>query len=136
SFEWITTKKNIHLSFDLDENSIVYGDADRLEQVIRNLLDNACKYTPPYKTINISLSIVKDESVLVIADEGSGIPEDELAKVTDRFYRLDKARTRKSGGTGLGLAIVSQIIKKHEGTFELSSTVGEGTRATITFKKH
>ncbi|WP_017727138.1 sensor histidine kinase [Halalkalibacterium ligniniphilum] len=133
-FEWIAAQKNIRIIRKLDEDSIIHGDSDRLEQVIRNLLDNAIHYTPPGKSITLALTTTNKVSKLVITDEGAGIPEEDLPIVTERFYRVDKARTRQNGGTGLGLAIVSQIIKKHGGTFELSSRVGQGTSARITLK--
>ncbi len=134
SFEFIAAQKNIRIIRRLDENSIVNGDSDRLEQVIRNLLDNALHYTPLHKSITLTLTVKNNTSELIISDEGIGIPEEDLATVTERFYRVDKARTRANGGTGLGLAIVSQIIKRHGGTFELSSKVGQGTSARIILK--
>ncbi|WP_332694381.1 sensor histidine kinase [Halalkalibacter lacteus] len=134
SFELVVTQKNIRMTKNIDEGSIIYGDSDRLEQVIRNLLDNAIRYTPATKGITITLTTDKEWSELIIADEGIGIPEEDLLAVTERFYRVNKARTRNSGGTGLGLAIVSQIINKHGGMFELSSKVGQGTSARIRLK--
>ncbi|MFC0558885.1 sensor histidine kinase [Halalkalibacter alkalisediminis] len=134
SFELIVTQKDIRLVQNMDEESIIYGDRDRLEQVIRNLLDNAIRYTPANKQISIALTTDHGWSELIIADEGIGIPEKDLKAVKERFYRVNKARTRNSGGTGLGLAIVSQIINKHDGVFELYSKVGQGTSAKIRIK--
>ncbi|TWI57222.1 sensor histidine kinase [Halalkalibacter nanhaiisediminis] len=134
TFELIARQKNIQINSQLDEDSIIYGDGDRLEQVIRNLLDNAIRYTPEHKAISLTLTSKDEFSELVISDEGIGIPEEDISAVTERFYRVHKARTREKGGTGLGLAIVSQIMKKHGGTFELSSKVGQGTSARITLK--
>lgn len=134
-FELIATKKDIKLLCDLDVSIIIYGDSDRLEQVTRNLLDNAVQYTPPHKSITIRLTKKDQFAQLIISDEGVGIPEDELSAVTERFYRVNKARTRKSGGTGLGLAIVSQIINKHDGIFELSSELNKGTCARLLLKR-
>ncbi len=134
-FHLIASKKKVTIWSDLDEDVIVYGDRDRIEQVIRNILDNALQYTPDHKNIFIHLIAKGSFAQLVISDEGIGIPEHELHAVTERFYRVDKARTRKKGGSGLGLAIVSQIIKKHRGQFSLSSKIGEGTKAKIVLKR-
>lgn len=124
-------KKNITLKRTLEEDCIVYGDSDRLQQVIRNLLDNAIQYTPSGKSISIELQVHKSVAELRVTDEGNGIPKEDLPHVSERFYRVNKARTRKDGGSGLGLAIVYQIIKKHHGTFDIQSEPGIGTTAII-----
>ncbi|KML11067.1 histidine kinase [Bacillus safensis] len=124
-------KKNITLKRKLEEDCIVYGDSDRLQQVIRNLLDNAILYTPSGKSISIELQVHQSVAELRVTDEGNGIPKEDLPHVSERFYRVNKARTRKDGGSGLGLAIVYQIIKKHHGTFDIQSEPGIGTTAII-----
>lgn len=124
-------KKNITLKRTLEEDCIVYGDSDRLQQVIRNLLDNAIQYTPSGKSISIELQVHQSVAELRVTDEGNGIPKEDLPHVSERFYRVNKARTRKDGGSGLGLAIVYQIIKKHHGTFDIQSESGIGTTAII-----
>ncbi|OYN64180.1 HAMP domain-containing sensor histidine kinase [Bacillus safensis] len=124
-------KKNITLKRTLEEDCIVYGDSDRLQQVIRNLLDNAIQYTPSGKSISIELQVHQSVAELRVTDEGNGIPKEDLPHVSERFYRVNKARTRKDGGSGLGLAIVYQIIKKHHGTFDIQSEPGIGTTAII-----
>lgn len=124
-------KKNITLKRKLEEDCIVYGDSDRLQQVIRNLLDNAIHYTPSGKSISIELQVHQSVAELRVTDEGNGIPKEDLPHVSERFYRVNKARTRKDGGSGLGLAIVYQIIKKHHGTFDIQSEPGIGTTAII-----
>ncbi|USD82356.1 ATP-binding protein [Bacillus safensis] len=124
-------KKNITLKRQLEEDCIVYGDSDRLQQVIRNLLDNAIHYTPSGKSISIELQVHQSVAELRVTDEGNGIPKEDLPHVSERFYRVNKARTRKDGGSGLGLAIVYQIIKKHHGTFDIQSEPGIGTTAII-----
>ncbi|MEB2270652.1 HAMP domain-containing protein [Bacillus safensis] len=124
-------KKNITLKRTLEEDCIVYGDSDRLQQVIRNLLDNAIHYTPSGKSISIELQVHQSVAELRVTDEGNGIPKEDLPHVSKRFYRVNKARTRKDGGSGLGLAIVYQIIKKHHGTFDIQSEPGIGTTAII-----
>ncbi|MDQ0205665.1 sensor histidine kinase [Alkalicoccobacillus murimartini] len=133
-FSLAADKKNVRMERFLDDECIIMGNADRLGQVIRNLLDNALSYTPSGKCIYITLSKNEKDVSLEIKDEGIGIPNEDLAAVKQRFYRVKKARERKDGGTGLGLSIVSQIIQKHEGTFLLESTEGQGTSAKVTLK--
>lgn len=128
---FIADKKSITFKRTLEEDCIVYGDSDRLQQVIRNLLDNAIHYTPSGKSISIELQVHQGVAELKVTDEGSGIPKEDLPHVSERFYRVNKARTRKDGGSGLGLAIVYQIIKKHHGTFGIQSEPGFGTTAII-----
>lgn len=128
---FIADKKSITFKRTLEEDCIVYGDSDRLQQVIRNLLDNAIHYTPSGKSISIELQVHQGVAELKVTDEGSGIPKEDLPHVSERFYRVNKARTRKDGGSGLGLAIVYQIIKKHHGTFDIQSEPGFGTTAII-----
>ncbi|MFJ5964456.1 ATP-binding protein [Bacillus sp. NPDC093026] len=129
--EFIASQKGITLKRTLQEDCIIYGDSDRLQQVVRNLLDNAIHYTPSGKSISIELNVQQNVAELRVTDEGNGIPEEDLPHVSERFYRVNKARTRKDGGSGLGLAIVYQIIKKHHGTFDIQSEPGVGTIATI-----
>lgn len=135
TMKWLAEKKEIVLHRELDEQIIVYGDRDRLEQVVRNLLDNAIKFTPSRKKVVVTLEAERAFAKLTVADEGIGIPENELNAVTERFYRVDKARSRKTGGTGLGLAIVKEIIKKHGGELKLSSKLGKGTKATVLLER-
>ncbi|WP_347488308.1 two-component system histidine kinase PnpS [Desulfoscipio sp. XC116] len=104
-----------------------FGDPDMLSQVLINLMDNAIKYTPPGGSVTISTSLYGDELRLDVADTGAGIPADSLPRIFERFYRVEKARSREMGGTGLGLAIVKHIIKGHGGRIEVKSVVGKGT---------
>lgn len=128
--EW--KERGIEVILDIDEDIIIYGDFDRLEQVVSNLLQNAIRHSGNDSNIEVSLVENKEkEAVMQIKDEGEGIPEKDLPKVLDRFYRVNKARTRKDGGTGIGLAIVHQIIKKHEGTILIKSKLGIGTTVTV-----
>ncbi|MFS0655209.1 ATP-binding protein [Bacillus sp. 179-C3.3 HS] len=129
--EFIASQKGITLKRTLEEDCIIYGDSDRLEQVVRNLLDNAIYYTPPGKSIFIELHVNHHTAELKVDDEGNGIPVEDLPHVSERFYRVNKARTRKDGGSGLGLAIVYRIIQKHNGTFDIQSAPGKGTTAII-----
>ncbi len=114
--------------------TIVRMNEVRLEQVIRALLDNACKYTPDGKEIKLAV-LRKDEKIhLTIVDEGEGIPPEDLPHVTERFYRADKARSRQEGGVGLGLAICREIVEHYHGHFSLcDADGGKGTKAEIIF---
>lgn len=105
----------------------VLGDPDRLKQLIINLVDNALKYTPPGGKVSMSLSKADGEAEIVIADTGIGIPAEDLPRVFDRFYRVDKARSRNMGGSGLGLSIAFWIAQAHRGSIEVTSEVGEGS---------
>lgn len=127
-------EKEITLRLDLDEEIIVYADGDRLEQVLRNVLENALRYSKPKSCIDLRLYAEQSKgfACLEVEDYGEGIPKEHLPKIMERFYRVNKARTRKDGGTGLGLAIAYQIIKKHGGKIDLQSELGKGTLVTIT----
>ncbi|MCM3716340.1 sensor histidine kinase [Halalkalibacter oceani] len=127
AFEVISEQRSVTIKRQLDEDCIISGDSDRLEQVVRNLLDNALRYSPPHETIDVTLAVRGASAELTISDNGPGIPKQDVPHVTERFYRVNKARTRKDGGTGLGLAIVAQIVKKHRGELEFVSGEGAGT---------
>ncbi|MFV8828807.1 sensor histidine kinase [Alkalihalobacterium sp. APHAB7] len=130
-FEWNVKEKKVTIKKELDEEIIVEGDEDRLAQVISNVLNNAIRYSKEHGQINVVLNSINNEAVLSIIDKGEGIPEEDVEKITERFYRVNKGRTRKEGGTGLGLAIVQQIVKLHGGRLTIESTVGRGTAVTI-----
>ena len=104
---------------------------DQLTQVIDNLMNNAIKYSPDGGTITVSIKTTDEQLILSIADEGLGIPKQDLPKIFDRFYRVDKARSRAQGGTGLGLAIAKEIIKQHQGFIWAKSEYGVGSTFTI-----
>lgn len=108
------------------------GDLDKIERVIINILSNSIKYTPDGGIIDIYIGCVYNEMYIKIKDNGIGIPQKDLARIFERFYRVDKARTRSMGGTGLGLAIAKEIIEKHEGTIKINSEVDKGTEVIIT----
>jgi signal transduction histidine kinase len=111
----------------------VLVDVDRIEQVLVNLLDNAIKYSPPGCTVRIRLALDQDGLVRVqVQDDGIGIPADELARIGERFYRTDKARSRAEGGSGLGLAIARALVEAHGGQLRLESQEGQGTAVTFT----
>ncbi len=110
---------------------LLLGDSDRLQQVLINLADNAVKYTPPGGTVTVAAQISSTADVpsvdVSVTDTGGGIPTEELPRLTERFYRVDKARSRELGGTGLGLAIVKHIVQAHGGKLSIASTVNVGT---------
>lgn len=109
----------------------VNGDSVKLQQVVYNVIDNAIKYTPRGGEVHASISRAGKRAIIRVADTGIGIPADDLPHVFDRFYRVDKARSRATGGTGLGLSIVKQIVMLHGGTISASSEEGKGTTFTI-----
>lgn len=112
-------------------SSPLWGEQKRLEQVVVNLLDNALKYTPTGGTITVSVNQVQDQVALKISDTGIGIPAEHLPRLFERFYRVDKARSRDLGGTGLGLAIVKHIVHAHGGKISVQSVIGKGTEFTV-----
>ena len=110
----------------------VDGDRERIEQVLMNIVSNAIKYTPDGGKIQITAG-TRGKTVFVrVSDNGIGIPEKDLPRLFERFYRVDKARSRESGGTGLGLSIAREILKEHKGDIRIESVYGEGTDVTIT----
>ena len=113
------------------------ADRDRLEQVLINLIDNAIKYSGAGSRVRIvARPIVENGRSLVelaVCDDGVGIPEKDIPRLTERFYRVDRARSRELGGTGLGLAIVKHIVQAHGGSLAIESTLGRGTIVRVTF---
>lgn len=125
-------RKNIHIHMDSPMELYMEADEDRLRQILVNLLSNAISYTPEGGTIRISIKENEQEHIVIyISDTGIGIPEKDLPRIFERFYRVDKARSRSSGGTGLGLSIVKHLVELHKGTISVSSKVGEGTTFTL-----
>ncbi|MGA9533192.1 MAG: ATP-binding protein [Anaerolineales bacterium] len=112
---------------DDSEQIWVQGDFTRLRQVLLILLDNALRYTPTGGTITLRASQQGAQANIEVSDSGSGIPAGEVNRVMERFYRVDKARSRAEGGSGLGLSIARALVEAHRGTIELESTVGQGT---------
>ena len=109
----------------------IVGDRSRIEQVLMNILSNAVKYTPEGGTIEISTGTLESMVWIRVQDSGIGIPEADLPRVFDRFYRVDKARSRASGGTGLGLSIAHEIVERHGGRMDIESKEGVGTTVTV-----
>jgi len=110
-----------------DTDITIEGSSDRLKQLFLNLVTNAIKYTPEGGTVTMSVEKIEDGVKISVTDTGVGIPPEDLEHIFDRFYRVDKARSRAAGGTGLGLSIAQWIVEAHHGTVKVESTVGEGT---------
>ncbi len=129
----IEIKKKNHTvnSFVTADVPPVYADKDDIERVILNILTNSIKYTPDGGEIKIYVGFVYNDAYIKIFDNGIGIPEEDLSRIFERFYRVDKARTREMGGTGLGLSIAKEILDKNGGSIDIKSTVGQGTEVVI-----
>ena len=110
---------------------LVLGDLDRLQQVVLNLVDNASRFVGTGGHVVVELTAEGDRAVLSVIDDGPGIPEGDLPRLFDRFYRADTSRTRASGGAGLGLAIVRAIVTAHGGRIEAANMPGGGARMTV-----
>ena len=113
----------------------VYGDPVRLRQMIWNVIVNGVKYTQPDGIVKISAQSKGDNALIIIQDNGIGISEKDLPLIFNRFYRVDKARSRQEGGTGLGLSICKFIVDAHKGTINIESKLGEGTKFKISLPK-
>ena len=111
----------------------VAGDADQLAQLFQNLIDNALKYAKPSTVVRVTAEPAEPGRIAVaVSDEGDGIPAVHLPRLTERFYRVDNARSRQLGGTGLGLAIVKHVVNRHRGRLDIRSTPGKGSTFTVT----
>ena len=119
-------------SYDIGELPMIVGDRNRLEQVMMNVIGNAIKYTPDGGTITVDAGLRGRRAWIEVSDTGIGIPEQDRERIFDRFYRVDKARSRESGGTGLGLSIAREIVLRHGGTIGPVEHEGKGTTIRIT----
>ena len=109
----------------------VYADKYGIERVVLNILSNAIKYTPEHGTIKVYVGFVYNDAYIKVIDNGIGIPEEDLDRIFERFYRVDKARSRELGGTGLGLSIAKEILDQNKGSIDIKSEVGKGTEVVI-----
>ncbi|CAM4100974.1 cell wall metabolism sensor histidine kinase WalK [Mesobacillus thioparans] len=129
----MTKEQNVSFVREIPSEAIfVEIDEDKITQVLDNIISNAMKYSPEGGTITFKVKELDDQIVASISDEGVGIPKDNLDKIFDRFYRVDKARTRKLGGTGLGLAIAKEMVNAHGGRIWADSVEGKGTTVQFT----
>ncbi len=117
-----------------EEQGIIEANRDMIQEIIYNLCDNAIRYNHDGGQVVVSVFRRKDKIVLQVQDDGIGIPEKEQERIFERFYRVDKARSKKTGGTGLGLAIVKHIAEQHNAEIEIESIVGKGTKISILFE--
>lgn len=115
-----------------DKGVIIQGEVDEIVEVFHNLIENAIKYGFADSVINVSLSVENNKAVAVVTNQGDGIEERHIPRLTERFYRVDKARSRQKGGTGLGLAIVKHIVNRHRGDMTITSELGKTTCFAIT----
>jgi signal transduction histidine kinase len=129
----LATKENVRVIHDFKDACPVLILEDDLHQIVFNLLENGIKYNKPGGTLTVSLYRDDDSAVMKVTDTGVGIPEDALPHIFKRFYRVDKARSRKTGGSGLGLSIVHSIVEQNNGSIAISSEIGVGTTFTVTF---
>ncbi|GAA0326267.1 ATP-binding protein [Oceanobacillus sp. FSL W7-1293] len=128
-------KKELHFKATVSSDISVNADAEKLKQVIINLVDNAINYTPAGGTVNLNVSEEKGQVHFSITDTGIGIEQKAISRIFERFYRVDKDRSRNTGGTGLGLAIVKHIIEVHQGEIVVESEVNEGTAVHVYIPK-
>ncbi|MCM3588347.1 HAMP domain-containing histidine kinase [Mesobacillus maritimus] len=129
------SERNMIFTIQCPTNLFLRADPARLEQIILNLLDNAMKYSEEGSETTIKVSKNKHSVHLAVTDQGKGIPAEDLPYLFNRFYRVDKSRTRSLGGTGLGLAIVKELVDQHGGAISVKSELGKGTEFLLTFKE-
>jgi len=130
------TQRNVTLLLENDPtvHVSVYADRERLSQVLTNLIDNAIKYNVPEGSVHVGAEIHPEGVVVHVTDTGIGIPDEHVQRIFERFYRVDKDRSRLVGGTGLGLAIVKHILEAHHANVQVTSQVGKGTSIRFTLK--
>ncbi len=126
-------QSHITFNLELDNDTPILILEDDLYQIVFNLMENGIKYNIPGGSLTVSLSRNEDNAILTVTDTGMGIPEESISHIFERFYRVDKARSRQTGGSGLGLSIVSLIVRRNRGDIQVSSAVGKGTAFTVTF---
>ncbi len=131
SIELDSRRHGHELTHDYRDLPMIEGDRGRIEQVMLNVLGNAVKYTPDGGHIRVTAGTVGERVWMEVADDGIGIPQEDRGRIFERFYRVDKARSRESGGTGLGLSIATEIVQRHSGTLSLVDREGPGTTVRL-----
>lgn len=131
----LAERKNIKFNLELEKNLFVLAEPSKLKQVMINLLSNAINYSPEDAEVTVKVYLKADECIVEIIDQGIGIAPEETTRIFERFYRVDKARSRDSGGTGLGLAIVKHIIEVFNGEIDVESELGKGSTFRIKLKQ-
>ncbi len=137
-FEMKAAKKRITLTFDMEysEPIMVYADVERIQQVLTNLIVNSIKYGREKGTTEVSIeNLIKNKAIIRVTDNGEGIKKENLPRLFERFYRVDKSGSRKEGGSGLGLSIVKHIIEAHEEKMYVESELGVGSEFSFTLEK-
>lgn len=129
----IAKESQITIQTNFSQDSPILIVEDDLYQIIFNLMENGIKYNTPGGKLTVDLYRIEDDAVVEFTDTGVGIPEDALTHIFERFYRVDKARSRKSGGSGLGLSIVRNLVERNRGEIHVESSVGKGTIFTLRF---
>jgi signal transduction histidine kinase len=129
--EFIADQRNLHLETNISDLPLVNGDADELDRLFGNLLENAGKYTPEGGTISLACKADGDGVLVTVANTGSVIPAEDLPHIFERFYRVEKSRARAVEGSGLGLAIVREVVQRHGGTITVASDPNSGTVFTV-----
>jgi signal transduction histidine kinase len=132
----VAEEKEVKINLSIASDVSFFGDESRIKQLLVILLDNAVKYTPPGGRVSLVLESNKDNIQMLVTDTGEGISKENLEKIFERFYRVDKARSSETGGIGLGLSIAGWIVKEHHGTINVGSTLGKGTTFKITFPRN
>jgi signal transduction histidine kinase len=130
-YEERAAEAGVQLSMTAQSSPKVHGTARDLALLVRNLVDNAIRYTRPGGRISVELGEDDGDAVLAVSDTGVGIPQRDLPRVFERFYRVDRARSRETGGTGLGLSIVRHVVENHAGRVSVESELGRGTRFEV-----
>ena len=125
---------NVELNFTGDE-VVIRGNGSMLEEALYNLIDNAIRYNKEKGKVTVRVEEDSKEARFIVEDTGIGISQEDKERIFERFYRVDKSRSKQTGGTGLGLAIVKHIVLKHDAKIEVESELGQGTRTTIRFPK-
>ncbi len=133
TMQLVASEQGHRLILNMDKGlSVFYGDRDKIEQLLYNIISNSIKYTPNGGKIEVSAARIYNDIVIKVRDNGIGIPEKDLPRIFERFYRVDKARSRERGGTGLGLAISQGIVEAHDGEISILSEYGQWTEVKIT----
>ncbi|HEY3298068.1 MAG TPA: ATP-binding protein, partial [Armatimonadota bacterium] len=131
----VRDQRGLDITSSVPPSIAVHADRDAVYQILLNLVDNAAKYTLTGGTIGISAESTTDRVVVRVSDTGIGIPAEDTMRIFERFYRVDKARSRDSGGTGLGLSIVKHLVEEHGGRITVESVPGKGSTFTFTLPK-
>lgn len=124
-------ENNILLDYNIEPNIVAHGNSEQIKQVVMILLDNALKYSAPKGKISLSFKKNNNKAILKVSNTGKGIPKEHIDKIFDRFYRVDKSRSRNCGGYGLGLSIAKAIVKQHHGKISVKSNLNENTTFII-----